>query len=72
MSPTLYTMQQDCKVLKPFGNGFGDLERRFKDAPIRTLTLEQWVHNRENHLFCHHVNCWIKIMQKHSLEVKLL
>jgi len=39
---------------------------------IETLTLKRRVGHRGNHLFCDRVNCLIKIMQKHSLEVKLL
>jgi len=36
------------------------------------LILECRAGHCGNHLFCHCVNCWFKIMQKHSLEVKLL
>jgi len=36
-----------------------------------TLTFEREAGHRENHMFCHLVNCWLKNLKKLSFEVKL-
>jgi len=59
MSSTEFqNMTTQSKLMGPFQN------HEIIIIALRFLTLEGWAGHRGNHMFCHHVNCWLKKIEK--------